>query len=84
MKKNNICEFVQWEIDFYRKECNFTADEGMFFDLRNEERSIEEIAEKMGYSVSKINDISRVVREKIIRVLPLKDAYLNKYCNDYS
>lgn len=83
MKKNNICEFVQWEIDFFKKECNFTTDEIMFFDLRNSERSIEEIAEEMGYSVSKINDISRTVQKKMLCVIPIKDLYLKKYCEQY-
>lgn len=57
----------------------------MFFDLRNEGdgMSLEEIAEQMGYSMSKISDLSDEVTDKIKRVLPLKDVYLQKYCEKY-
>ena len=74
---------MKWELDFFRTECNFTSDEEMFFDLRNEEYSIEEIAEKMGYSVSKVNDLSETVKGKIEKVFPVKEAFLKKYCEEY-
>lgn len=83
MKKCKVSGFVKWELDFFRQECNFTSDESMFFDLRNEERSIEEIAEEMGYSVSKINDLSDAVKTKMLRVMPVKNSYLQKYCSEY-
>jgi hypothetical protein len=83
MKKCKVCGFVKWELDFYRAECNFTSDEGYFFDLRNDEYSIEEIAEKMGYSVSKVNDLSDTVKAKIEKVFPVKEAFLKKYCDEY-
>lgn len=83
MKNPKVSGFVKWELDFYRNECNFTDDESMFFDLRNSEMSIEEIAENMDCSVSKVNDLSKSVNSKIIKVLPIKDAYLQKYCSEY-
>lgn len=84
MKKCKVSGFVKWELDFFRNECNFTPDESMFFDLRNEERSMEEIAEEMGYSVSKINDLSDSVKKKMLRVMPVKNSYLKKYCEKYA
>lgn len=82
-KKYKVSGFVKWERQLFSDECNFTPDESMFFDYRNEELSFEEIAEKMGYSMSKITDLSEAVSNKIIKVLPLKDAYFQKYCEKY-
>lgn len=83
--KKKVKGFVKWEMELFRNECNFTPDESMFFDLRNEGEgmSLEEIAGQMGYSMSKITDLSDNVTNKIIKVFPLKDAYLKKYCDKY-
>lgn len=83
--KKKIKGFVKWELELFRNECNFTPDESMFFDLRNEGdgMSLEEISEQMGYSMSKISDLSESVAGKIIKVLPLKEAYFKKYCEKY-
>lgn len=77
--------FVKWELEFYRNECNFTPDESMFFDLRNEGEgmTLEEIAGQMGYGMNKITKLSEAVTKKIIKVLPVKEAYLKKYCDKY-
>lgn len=75
--------FVKWEKELFKSECDFTPDQSMFFDLRNEEMSLEEIAEQMGYSMSKITDLSEEVTAKIVKVLPIKEAYLKKYCEKY-
>lgn len=82
--KKKIEPFVKWELELCRSECNFTPDESMFFDLRNEGEgmSFEEIAGEMGYSMSKISDLSEVVTNKIIRVLPLREAFFKKYCQN--
>lgn len=85
MSKKKVNGFVKWEMELFRNECNFTSDESMFFDLRNEGEgmSLEEISEQMGYSMTKINKLSESVTEKIIKVLPLKEAFFNKYRNKY-
>lgn len=77
--------FVKWELELYRNECNFTPDESLFFDLRNEGdgMSLEEIARQTGYSMSKITDLSASVSSKIDKVEPLKEAFFQKYCNEY-
>lgn len=83
--KKKVKGLVKWEMELFRSECNFTPDQSMFFDLRNEGdgMSLEEIAEQMGYSMSKISDLSDEVTDKIKRVLPIKDVYLQKYCEKY-
>lgn len=83
--KKKVKGFVKWELELYRNECNFTPDESMFFDLRNEGdgMSLEEIAGQMGCSMSKVTDLSESVTDKIIKVLPLKDAFFQKYCKEY-
>lgn len=84
-KERKVEGFVKWEMELFRSECNFTPDESMFFDLRNEGEgmSLEEISEQMGYGMTKISDLSKSVTEKIIKVLPLKEAYFKKYCEKY-
>lgn len=81
MKKYKVDGFVKWEKEFYKSECCFTDDENKFFDLRNRGFSLEEIAEKMQYSVSKINDLSKDTYAKVIKVNPLKDMFFQKYCD---
>lgn len=85
-KEKEIEGFVKWELELFRNECNFTPDESMFFDLRNEGdgMSFEEISGQMGYCMTKINKLSESVTEKIIKVLPLKEAFLKKYRDKYS
>lgn len=84
-KEKEVQGFVKWEMELFRNECNFTPDESMFFDLRNEGEgmSLEEIAGQMGYGMNKIASLSNAVTEKIIKVLPIKEAYLKKYCDKY-
>lgn len=84
-KEKEVKGFVKWEMELFRNECNFTPDESMFFDLRNDGdgMSLEEIAGQMGYGMNKITSLSNSVTEKIIKVLPIKEAYLRKYCDKY-
>ncbi len=84
-KEKEVEGFVKWELELFRNECNFTPDESMFFDLRNEGEgmSFEEISGQMGYGMNKINKLSESVTDKIIKVLPIKEAYLKKYCDKY-
>lgn len=83
--KKEVEGFVKWELELYRNECNFTPDESMFFDLRNEGEgmTLEEISGQMGYGMNKITKLSESVTGKIIKVLPIKEAYLKKYCEKY-
>ena len=61
--------FVQEEIDFFKAKCNFSKEELDFFDLRNDEYTLEQIAEMWECSVGKVNKVSKEVRRKILKVL---------------
>lgn len=84
-KEREVEGFVRWELELFRNECNFTPDESMFFDLRNEGdgMTLEEISGQMGYGMNKINKLSASVTEKVIKVLPLRESYFKKYCEKY-
>ena len=71
LKRINIHDFVKWELEKFRKECNFTDEELDFFDLRAKNIPIETVAERMNVSVGKANKLSRKVKDKIIRVVDL-------------
>lgn len=71
LKRINIHDFVEWELEKFRKECNFTDEELDFFDLRAKNIPIEVVAERMNVSVGKANKLSRKVKDKIIRVVDL-------------
>ena len=69
MKRIQICDFVEWELMKFRKECNFTDEEREFFEYRSKNITLEEIAEKMDISVGKADKLSAKVKKKIIKVL---------------
>ena len=43
-KRINIHDFVEWELEKLRRECNFTDEELDFFDLRAKNIPIETVA----------------------------------------
>lgn len=63
-----ICSFTRREIEYLRKECNFTPAEKELFDLRSMDVPLELCAEKMNVSLSTAKRISRRINAKIIRV----------------
>lgn len=64
-----IADFVEWELQMFRDECNFTTEEMEFFNYRAKNETLEVIAEKMNISVGKADKLSRKVKNKIMRVL---------------
>ena len=64
-----LCELVEWELNMYRLQCNFTDEELNFFNMRAKDCSVEETAEKMDISIGKAYKISRKIKEKMERVL---------------
>ena len=64
-----IADFVEWELDKFRRECNFTDEELFFFNRRAKNIPIEQIAEEMNISVGKANKLSSKVKKKIIKVI---------------
>lgn len=74
MSHVKICGFVEWELQYFRDECNFLPEELEFFNLRAKDQSLTEILflmRKAGYpcSESKINSLSKAVKRKILKVL---------------
>mgnify|MGYP002622575426 CR=1 FL=1 len=64
-----ISDFVEWELEKLRNECNFSSEELEFFNYRAKNKPIEQIAELMNISESKANKLSRKIKSKIIRIL---------------
>lgn len=64
-----VCEFTLPELKLLAKECNFTDDELVLFNLRARDIPLEECAEIMNLSVSSIKRISQHVGWKIDRVM---------------
>ena len=64
-----IYEFVEWELQKFRDECNFLPDELTYFNLRAKGYSNQQIAIKMNVSESKVSKLAKAVKSKILRVL---------------
>ena len=64
-----ICDFVEWELQKFRDECNFTDEELDYFNFRAKNRSNVEIAMKMCISESKVSVLARKVKRKMMKVL---------------
>lgn len=70
-ENTQISSFVKWELDAFRERCNFTPDELTFFDLRAKGASIVAITLEMHISEWKATDLSKHVKRKMLKVLPL-------------
>lgn len=64
-----IPDFTKPEIDYIKANANFTVQEAILFDLRNDEHCLEECAELMNVSVSTVKRINKKIKNKIIKVL---------------
>lgn len=64
-----ICEFVEWELEKFRNECNFTEEELKYFNLRAKDKSNVQIALEMHISKSKVSVLARKVKKKMLKVL---------------
>ncbi len=64
-----IADFVEWELQKFRDECNFSDEELMYFNLRAKDKSNVEIALEMNISESKVSKLARKVKSKMIRIL---------------
>ena len=60
-----IREFTQSEADYLQAVCNFTKDENTLFELRLQDCTLEECAERMNRSVDSVKQLSRRVNAKI-------------------
>ena len=64
-----IYDFVEWELQKFRDECNFTPEELEYFNLRAKYYSNQQIAIKMNISEGKVSKLARAVKSKILRVI---------------
>ena len=68
-KQQKIRDFVSWELDMFREQCNFTDDEMMYFNLRAKDKSNVQIALEMNVSESQVSKLAKRVKSKMLRVL---------------
>lgn len=68
-----LYKLTQPEIDLCLKQCNFTADEKIYFTARTAYKSNTEIALDNHWSESKTSKESLRVREKVQRILNMLD-----------
>lgn len=53
------------EADYLQAVCNFTKDENILFELRLQDCTLEECAERMHRSIDSVKQLSRRVNAKI-------------------
>ena len=63
-----VKDFVESELELYRKQCNFVGYESDVFEMRSKGVPLEEIAEILNMSVTHIGRISQKVNNKIKKV----------------
>ena len=66
---NKIRDFVEWELNYFRDNCNFSDSELRYFNLRAKDKSNIEIAFEMNISESQVSKLVRRVKSKMKRVL---------------
>ena len=64
-----IYDFVEFELDKFRKECNFSEEEMTYFNLRAKNKSNTQIALEMHISEAKVSKLARKVKDKILKVI---------------
>ena len=69
MKLPPINDFVEWELNKFREECNFSDEELTYFNLRAKNKSNVQIAMQMNISEAKVSKLARRVKDKMIRVI---------------
>lgn len=74
-KENNqqlqIYDFVEFELQYLRDNCNFDEQELEYFNLRARHKSNTYIALEMSVSEAQVSKLARRVKDKIKRVIPL-------------
>ncbi len=63
-----ICDFIERELELFRKECNFTDIELEYFNLKAKDKSNTQIAYALNVSENTIINIGRRVFNKIKKV----------------
>lgn len=69
MKNIQVYNFVGWELQKFRDECNFTDEELQCFELKAKDKSNEYIAQQMHISTAKTSRLIKRVKNKILKVI---------------
>ena len=64
-----IYDFVEWELQKFRDECNFTEDELQYFNLKSKNKSNVEISIEMCVSEPQVSKLAKRVKTKILKVI---------------
>ena len=64
-----IYDFVEWELQKFRDECNFTDDELKYFNLKSKNKSNVQIALSMNVSEPQVSKLAKRVKTKILKVI---------------
>ena len=60
-----IHEYIECQLNIFRKECNFTDEELEFFNLKAKKKSIVQICMEMSISRTKYYSLMKSVNEKM-------------------
>jgi DNA-directed RNA polymerase specialized sigma24 family protein len=69
MKRLMIKTFTVPELDKFRKLCNFTPDERLYFELRAQGKSNIEVAMTMNCSEAQVSKLSNRAKTKMKRIM---------------
>ena len=61
-------EFVEPELDKYRKLCNFTDEELAVFNLKAKDKSIVQISMELHISESQVSKLTNRINKKMARI----------------
>lgn len=64
-----IYDFVEWELQKFRDECNFTDDELEYFNLKAKNKSNVQISIEMCVSEPQVSKLAKRVKTKILKVI---------------
>ena len=64
-----IYDFVEWELQKFRDECNFTDDELEYFNLKAKNKSNIQISREMCVSEPQVSKLAKRVKTKILKVI---------------
>lgn len=62
-------EFVEKELEYFRRECNFTEDELAYFNYRAKNKSNVQISLLMHISEAQVSKLAKRVKIKILKVI---------------
>lgn len=61
-------DYLESELDLFRKECNFTESELEYFNLKASDKSNVQISLEMQVSTSQVSKLAKRVKDKITKL----------------